>query len=245
MKNWKQALLASASGVVLTGSALAADLPAKAPMAAPAAIPYVNWTGGYIGILLGGGSSHSACTVDGQSDGSGCQQWNTFGSHQANSLGAVAGVELGYDWQNRYFVYGVVGDWTWTNMRRTITGGSGSQSYEAKVNWLASFRGRAGIAIDSTLLYLTGGVALGGIKDRINYYWTPGGTLEQDNVKVGWVAGAGIEHRFTPNWSLKFEYLHYEFADTTLEGTDPSGDPARLRFSHSIDVGRVGAAYRF
>ena len=70
----------------------------------------------------------------------GADQWATFGSVQANNIGAVAGVELGYDWQSRYFVYGVVGDWTWTSMKKTVTGGSGSTSYETKINWLASAR---------------------------------------------------------------------------------------------------------
>ena len=220
-------------------------MPSKVAPAAAPVIPYVNWTGFYIGGLVGVGSNHSACTWDGPGDGSGCQQWNTFGTSQANDTAGLAGVEIGYDWQNRYFVYGVAADWTWTGMKKTVTGGSGSVSYQAKINWLASFRGRAGIAIDLTLLYLTGGVALGGIKDTVNYNFTTPGSLSTDDVRWGWVAGAGVEHRWTPNWSVKFEYLHYEFQDKSLTGIDPSDGAVSLRFNHSVDVGRVGLAYRF
>jgi outer membrane immunogenic protein len=247
MKKWKLVLLASASGVVLAGSAFAADLPRKGPVAAPV-IPYVNWTGGYIGVLVGAGKNNSSCGINGLSgdNGWGCDQWATFGSVQANNIGAVAGVELGYDWQSRYLVYGIVGDWTWTSMKKTVTGGSGSTSYQAKINWLASFRGRAGLAVDNTLVYLTGGLAIGGIKDKVIYNWSVPGDASTNTVRVGWVAGAGIEHRFTPNWSAKLEYLHYAFGEETLDVLLPNDQgQARYRFDHNIDVVRVGAAYRF
>ena len=34
--------------------------------------------------------------------------------HDTNFL---LGVQAGYDWQDRYFVYGVAADWTWTNLK--------------------------------------------------------------------------------------------------------------------------------
>src|SRR4029079_2630929 len=138
--------------------------------------------------------NNSSCGINGPGGdpGWGCDQWATFGSVQANNIGAVAGVELGYDWQSRDFVYGVVGDWTWTSMKKTVTGGSGSTSYETKINWLASFRGRAGLAVDNTLLYVTGGLALGGIKDKVIFNHSTPGEGSTNSVRVGWVAGAGV-----------------------------------------------------
>ena len=144
-------------------------------------------------------------------------------------------------------MYGVAADWTWTGLKKSVTGGSGSTSYELKINWLASFRGRAGLAVDLTLLYVTGGVALAGVKDLVIYSWDVPSTHESTSTKVGWVAGAGVEHRFTPNWSMKLEYLHYELGDHSA-GWDIVADGTthtELRFDHSVDVGRVGLAYRF
>jgi outer membrane immunogenic protein len=246
MKKWKLVLLASASSVVLAGSAFAADLPRKgpAPVAAPV-IPYINWTGFYIGGHLGVASNKSSCGINGLGADWGCDQWATFGNVHANDIGALAGVEIGYDWQSRYAVFGVAADWSWTGLKKTVTGGSGSTSYQAKINWLASFRGRAGLAVDATLIYLTGGLALAGVKDTVLFNWDTPGLVSTNDVRWGWVAGAGIEHRFSPNWSVKFEYLHYELQEATLDGFAPDDTRVRYRFDHSIDVARVGVNYRF
>ena len=211
---------------------------------APPVIPYADWTGFYIGALAGVGSQHTTCnTIAPVGEFNGCIDFQN-GTLQLNSRGGLLGLDAGYDWaENRYFVYGVAADWTWTSMKQSHLGVSGSLSYEAKINWLAWYRGRAGLAIDSTVVYLTGGLALGGIKDSIGYLDASSFASNSD-VIWGWVAGAGVEHRFSPNWSMKFEYLHYEFQDRTLDWA-PGGSANPLRIDHSVDVGRVGLAYRF
>ena len=167
MINWKKTLLATASGLVLAGAAHAADLPLRAP----AAIPYSNWTGGYIGAHVGVGSQHSTCRPDFNADAGGACASYAFAYYSntwtASDTSAVAGVQGGYDWQHRNFVYGIAADWSWTGMKARAVGCSGSCSYQAKVDWLASFRGRAGLAVDDTLIYVTGGLALGGVKDKV------------------------------------------------------------------------------
>lgn len=240
MKRWKLTLLTSASSVLLAGSAFAADLPTKtAPMAAP--IPYMNWTGPYIGGHIGVGSSDASCAPGGPAyaDCAGMFYNSTLRGHDTNFL---AGVQAGYDFQDRYFVYGVVGDWSWTNLKSNAVGQSGSVSYESKVNWLASFRGRAGIALDNTLIYATGGVALGNFGET-----TMLGKTNSYNVtttQVGWVAGLGVEHRFTRNWSVNFEYLHYDLGNSTKSYTNDSESYTHT-FTHVVDTGRIGLNYRF
>ena len=68
-------------------------------------------------------------------------------------------------------------------------------SCENKVNWLASFRGRAGLALDNNLLYVTGGVAL-----PISGNNTLSGQMLRNTnfseTRVGWVAGMGVEHKY-------------------------------------------------
>lgn len=239
-------LLATASGVVLAGSAQAADLPLKA--VAPAAIPYANWTGPYIGAHAGVGSSNSTCRPDFTGNpGGACASYayayygNTW---TASDTSGLIGVEVGYDWQQRYFVYGVAADWSWTGLKGRSVGCSGSCSYEAKVNWLASFRGRAGMALDDTLIYVTGGLALGGVEDKtfVGHPTLPNSTF--DDVRVGWVAGVGAEHKFSRNWSAKLEYLHYDLGKTS-EQVSANGYSYAHEFAHVVDVLRAGVNYRW
>ena len=243
MKRWKLHLLATACGVAMTGSAFAADLPVKsAPM--PMAVPFVNWTGGYIGLHLGVGSSTDTCG-NGLGTLYGCAQYGTYyggPTALAKDTNVVGGVQAGYDWQNCNFVYGVAADWSWTNLKSSVVGGSGSLSYELKVNWLASFRGRMGLALDSTMVYVTGGLALGGVKDT-TLVGTATASHESSDTMVGWVAGVGVEHRFDPHWSLVGEFLHYDLGSYTSNWTNIG--TYSHKFTHEINVGRLGVNYRF
>jgi outer membrane immunogenic protein len=258
MKNVRRQLLASAAGVLaLGGSALAADmgLPMKAPPA-PAPIPYTNWQGFYVGGLVGAARLNESASVGpghqenlGQPCGYASGQAYSRNTCSASATGAVAGVEVGYDWQNRYFVYGVAADWTWTGLKHSQTGqssGTTHWTHQAKVDWLASFRGRMGLAVDDTMVYFTGGLALGGLKSSVTLDKGPysnWGSLNE--TKVGWVAGLGVEHKFNQNWSIKAEALYYDLGKSTGNGASHSGNTYSTDFTHEVIVGRVGLAYHW
>ena len=77
---------------------------------------------------------------------------------------------LGYNWQQGSFVYGLEGDWSWIGARTSyllpgINGGGADLSSSFDLNWLATLRGRAGLALDATLVYVTGGAAVGHVKN--------------------------------------------------------------------------------
>ena len=105
MKGLKICLLGTVSSLALVGSAMAADLRVKA---APAPIiPYAIWTGPYIGGHVGG----LVLTGDITNDNSG-GRCEIFGDNQCvgTTLGWVGGVQIGYNWQTRYWVWGVEAD---------------------------------------------------------------------------------------------------------------------------------------
>jgi outer membrane immunogenic protein len=243
MKTLKQTLLASAGVIVVTGSVYAADLPLKA--AGPMMLPVSNWTGPYIGAHVGAGSYQNTCRVAGIS----AFGYNCSGGDNTDfgrDISFVGGVQAGYDWQDRYFVYGVAADWSWTGLKTKTFGNSGSLSHTSKVNWLASFRGRAGLAVDTTLLYVTGGVAIGHFKDEVLQGISGGGVSFSDTL-VGWVAGVGVEHRFNRNWSVALEYLHYDFGtnNRTYSTVNSGGSSYNHDFTHVVDAVRVGLNYRW
>ena len=93
----KKILLTSVALAALGNvSALAADLPRKAPMA-PQPVAYVhNWTGFYIGGHVGYGWSERCLTVDG------------FGEVGCNDgSGILGGGQAGFNFQTGNFVFGV------------------------------------------------------------------------------------------------------------------------------------------
>ena len=82
-----------------------------------------------------------------------------------------------------------------------------------------------GLAVDNTLVYLTGGVALGEVKSYTTGVANAGclnyGAM--NDTKVGWVAGGGVEHKFNRNWAFKGEALYYDLGHQSATGTPCSG----------------------
>lgn len=97
----KKYLVASTMLALLSGSALAADLPsrAKAPLAPFA--PAFSWTGFYMGVQAGGSwgdVSHSITLIG-----------PAFNS-KSRPNGFVGGIHAGYNYQINQFVVGLEGD---------------------------------------------------------------------------------------------------------------------------------------
>jgi outer membrane immunogenic protein len=146
-----------------------------------------------------------------------------------------------------------------------------SASSEWKLPWFATFRGRAGFLADpSLLLYGTGGLAVGEVKfatqtTRTAQLFGPGSTgtvpqsapftvvdaaLSDSRTRVGWTVGAGLEKKFTPNWSAKLEYLYVDFGrETYFGGTANAVDVSfhdhiiRGGFNYAFTAGPVVARY--
>src|SRR5271169_6111658 len=85
--------------------ALAADMPMKA---APA--PIWNWTGFYVGVAGGYGSGETMHV----------NQVTSIGSGAARVNGAILGGTYGYNVQSGMWVYGLEGDFPWSDIKSTF-----------------------------------------------------------------------------------------------------------------------------
>lgn len=191
----------------IAGAASAADLsaPRAAPYTkAPVVSPVTNWSGFYIGAM-GGYASEAT-------------------SDPLALKGGFGGGTVGYNWQFGTFVLGIEGDGAFGDVSTTVG------PVTAKIDSLATVRGRFGVAVDQVLLYGTGGLALADTKVSV-------AGLSASNTQTGWTAGAGIEWMFIPRWSLKAEYLYRRFDNTTLLGV-PLGTLA-------VNSGQFGINYHF
>ncbi len=204
-------------------------------------VPQVHdWTGPYIGALIGAGGYNTAGFFDDQGSGSDTE------AHRLGALGEVSvlgGGQIGWNFQSGNMVFGVEGDISATGFERGVPESdfATGDAIVWDVDYFATARGRIGIADNDVLLYATGGVAF------------LGGTLSNgendenlDIDAVGGVVGAGIEWAATPNMSVKVEGLYTFFNDTTnLEdelGEPNTGDFFRLR---DMIVARLGVNWHF
>ena len=102
-----------------------------------------------------------------------------------------------------------------------------------KIDWMASFRGRAGFAVDRALFYATGGAAVAGIGGSTTTLINspniglPAGTFTATNggstTRWGWTLGGGIEWAFNQNWSVAGEYRHTDFGRRGVTFNVPDG----------------------
>jgi outer membrane immunogenic protein len=228
----RKLLLASVGAIALTGSALAADLPSRAPP--PVYLPPVpifTWTGIYIGGQIGyaWGQDHNDFVGSfpaGPLLATGVFFDNTFGQ---NPNGVIGGAHVGYNYQINQWVLGLEGSVDGTSMSKTLVFAPGG--FAAPVGFFGngvtettradiqgSIRGRIGVAWDRALLYGTGGVAFGGFKTSYTFFspfFATGGTSNFSTTRVGWTVGGGIDYAITNNWSVRAEYRYTDFGRNT------------------------------
>jgi len=270
-------LLVSTALIAGVVGASAADMSApayKAP-AAPAAAP--SWAGFYAGANAGYGFGNwngSMSFADGA-----CCGYSTAGGyglgpvgldtdqHSIGARGALAGGQIGYNWQSGRAVFGVEADADWSGVQGNSVltpfpqnfpgNGEPFWGFGVKNDWIATFRGRMGYDQNGTLVYGTGGLAVGGFNVSHSVIDTGGGVAcaapcasgSMDQTKLGWTVGAGVEQAIDRNWSVKVEYLYTSFAgvggtvswDQTKWGTPTDGFGGNF----NVSTVKAGANYRF
>jgi outer membrane immunogenic protein len=254
----KTALAASAAFVIASGAmampASAADLDFFQP-APPPLIP--TWQGFYIGGHVGYGEA----TFRGRADVDIFDANNAFVTGESFSRrlrpdGILGGFQAGYNWQMDSFVLGIEGDISFTDWRRssvlfdTDAGDFGGPfpapfnndfafgTMRTNVDFLASVRGRLGIAFDSLLLYGTGGVAWADASARarlVGVHSGPGPDFDvtrSTNLNdFGFVVGGGASWMVIPQtFSLGVEGLFYFF------------DKRKTLFDDTFSVAGLGSA---
>lgn len=207
--------------------AQAADLPpARAMARAPAYVPFFTWIGLYVGVNGGYGFGKSRWT----------DTVTTASTGDFDVTGAMAGGTLGYNMQLGSSIFGLEGDFDWSNIKGSTTTACPT-TCETSLAWLATARARVGYAFDRFLPYLTGGAAFGRIKGAVTGF----GSTSSD--QIGWTAGGGIEYAFTGGFSFKVEYLYLDLGtarcDTGCSGANP------FDVSFTANLVRGGLNYKF
>jgi outer membrane immunogenic protein len=210
----KKFLLAGvAVSALFGGSAVAADLARPAPVYAPppVLVPLFTWTGCYVGGNVGGVWASRDWTDQ-------TLLSPTFGVDLGSNTasGAIGGLQGGCNYQVGAWVFGIQGDYDWTNANQTNTPAAfatffpGLATYD-KLKSLASVTGRVGYSWDRFLAY----VKAGGAWEQSDYSLVFAGLAAAtvSETRGGWTVGVGGEYAFL-NWLTGFvEYDYYGFGN--------------------------------
>jgi outer membrane immunogenic protein len=118
----------------------------------------------------------------------------------------------------------------------------------SKSKELALATGRFGYAANNWLFFAKGGAARGDTSSTGVGALTNGtfvNTTSSSSGRSGWIAGAGVEWGFKPNWSAKIEYNHIDFGSSTILVTTSNGLTSLVSSSYRVDLVKAGVNYRF
>jgi outer membrane immunogenic protein len=250
----KKIVLALAAVAAFTGSAFAADLPARYNKAPAPVLPVYNWTGFY--IFGGGGGGLWAAdqnvrttvgavplTIDQRQGGSG---W--FGT-----------VGIGYDWQfGGKWVAGIFGDGQFGSIKGTLQDPLATVTGTLKLedSWAAGVR-LGYLVAPNVLSYVNGGYSgarFTGVTLLNTITGLPVGGHTDGFNRNGWFVGGGVENNLdifgitAPGWFMKTEYRSAFYDRKSLsELSDVTNLPVGrdIRFNNWNQTISTSLVYRF
>jgi outer membrane immunogenic protein len=229
------AAFAAAAAAATATSANAADLITKAPLA-----PSQSWQGYYVGGSLG------VSWLNSDPDSVGSYGYSVAGVSKSSGVGILGGLQAGYNWQDRNFVYGIEGDISFVGAGKATSNGSllayggYAASKSSQIQGLGTLRARVGWDFGGTMPYLTGGFALGSIKHSYTDGYT--GSYSKTSWVPGLALGAGVEHMITnTRWTVRGEVMWVGFQSTNLDLTPGYS----TKFNDTLLTAKVGLNYRF
>jgi outer membrane immunogenic protein len=244
------------TSTLITGAAWAADMPVKAPPRS--VVPPFSWNGCYVGLNAGGAWVNIDQRVDVP---------DIIAFESSGTTGAfIGGGQIGCKWQrDPNWVFGLEGDIDYSSAKRTnnfsfIHGEDVVAQQRTKLLAVSTVRATFGYAWERSLLFATGGLAIGDIDSCVSATArNPGSGIVTGQFsgcdpswRAGWTVGAGIEHAFTDRISAKLEYLYFDIGHVgynvnSATAVPPSGLPAVWSASAGAigNLIRVGLNYKF
>ena len=270
-------ITAAAAFVALSAHAADMDAPKGGMKDVPEAT--AAWTGFYLGINSGYGWGARSGTLNTGavdftsftasstlSDASPASGWSKLAPE-----GGFGGGQLGYNVQRNRFVFGVETDIQGASLNGNAFSEAAFQPFGAplhavkaeawtksSLDWSGAVRGRLGYTLGSTLVYVTGGFAYGGVRDQLGTEVTLiraaaniSSAASRNATLTGGVAGGGVEIALSPSWSAKAEYQYIDLGSTTLavdgaaqySGSVDAGG-ASLKIDHAYNTVRLGLNYK-
>jgi outer membrane immunogenic protein len=231
-------ICAAALVAASVASAFAADLPTSKPAPMFTPVPVYNWTGFYVGVNAGVGWANGG-NVTVNDPVLGAQSIGVSGHS-----GFIGGGQLGYNIQAGAMVYGLEADIQYANIGSSVNWGPYGKlglSTGSSGEYFGTLRPRLGYAIDRTLLFITGGLAYGGLNS------SPLSGNATSNV--GYALGGGVEYAFAEHWTAKVEALYINLSNGSSRTIAVTNGglvyPVSATSGNGGGLVRVGVNYKF
>jgi opacity protein-like surface antigen len=200
-----------------------------------------------------------------------------IGREKLNSTNGFGGGQIGYNFQSACcWLYGIEVDlgalalnrnfhrFTPMDAQRNPWGVTGVE-LDGDRNNDALFAGdvtaRVGYTFGNSLVYVKGGFAFIDVGNRLNetIFFADGtsqtfGNNNNDNFLTGWTVGAGYEWKpcCQSNWSIKVEYLHFDFSNNNNKCCNdmfnqqfPGTINNRFRFDKDVTADTVKIGFNY
>lgn len=138
-----------------------------------------------------------------------------------------------------HFYGGVEASYGWADISGSTDCPNPTFSCESEIESIASLRGIAGYAHQQWVFYGTAGFAWADVTVQTDDGSGPLG--EDDNVS-GYALGGGVQFQLAQNWSIRGEYIRYEFDDEETFDVNVT-EPVSAGFS--TNVYSLGVNYHF
>ncbi len=174
-----------------------------------------------------------------------------------SDLAGLYGVQAGLTQQYGSAVIGLEADFSGANYDEKIAfddfanDATPDNFASASLNWLATVRAKAGLAVGNTFAYVTGGIAFADVdfcatNDGSGCRGINNAELRGSDVFTGFTVGSGVEFRLTEAVSFKTEYLYVDLDREVYvvpQGFTP--DDERVSVDMNLHVFRAGVNYSF
>ena len=196
------ALVGFGFAALVVSPVMAADIGAKAPALKSPPPAVFSWTGCYVGGHFGSVFAE--------------KNWIGDASSIQEATDLTLGGQVGCNYQVSTWVFGVQGDYSWTNAEGTaVDQAFADLTDRSKIDSVASVTGRIGYALDRWLSYVKAGGAWTHDKYDMFVTATNAPFSAASETRGGWTAGGGIEYAIVSNLSIFLEYDWFDFGTRT------------------------------
>jgi outer membrane immunogenic protein len=211
---------------LLAGSTWAADIET----------PVYDWTGAYVGLQAGAAWGDWDDTIEGDPS-----PWDD------DLSGFVGGAHIGYNFMiTDGFLLGLEADVEGTSIGADDSIPANNNDTEDEgidLPVIGSVRARAGLAMDTVLLYVTGGLAAAAAD--FDSHDDDLGSGTEHGTFVGYTIGAGAEMVLSENLTARLEYRYTDLGSEKFNPEPFICEPVDCTFKDSVDFHAIRAAISY